>query len=329
MPRLSIIIPALGQTTLLEEGLVSVLQHRPADSEVIVLLSEPYEDPYNLRDEDVRFVDCGADAAWLSALNRGLAVAAGDIVHPLACGAAVHDGWADHALQHFDHPQIAAVAPLVLDAAREDRVLTAGVSFSPAGSVGQLAGGKRRDLITDTAQASLGPSIVAGFYRSEALTQIGSALDAALGPELADVDLALRLRQAGYEAVLEPASQVVVSAEALPCEPHGRERSRHAEHLYWRHLPPQRRVGSLIQHGLALIGETVLGLTRGRMLEQWRGRFAGVVDAVRERFGRVKLPAQPVETSRSGLPASVRIDAAHRPARKRAPVTERPLRRSA
>ena len=39
MPGLSIVIPALGKISLLEAGLVSVLAHRPADCEVIVVLN--------------------------------------------------------------------------------------------------------------------------------------------------------------------------------------------------------------------------------------------------------------------------------------------------
>ena len=56
MPRLSCVIPAVGTTQDLETTLVSVLEKRPDDCEIIVVLNESYADPYGLKDE-VRFVE--------------------------------------------------------------------------------------------------------------------------------------------------------------------------------------------------------------------------------------------------------------------------------
>jgi hypothetical protein len=46
VPRLSIIIPVLGSSTRLESTLVSVLENRPPDCEILVLLGAPYDDPF-------------------------------------------------------------------------------------------------------------------------------------------------------------------------------------------------------------------------------------------------------------------------------------------
>ena len=56
VPRLSIVIPCLGGAADFDGTLVSVLQNRPADCEVLVLHTEPYDDPYGLRNE-VRFME--------------------------------------------------------------------------------------------------------------------------------------------------------------------------------------------------------------------------------------------------------------------------------
>ena len=55
IPRLSIVIPMTTGAGDLEDTLVSVLENRPDESEIVVVLARPYADPWNLRDE-VRFV---------------------------------------------------------------------------------------------------------------------------------------------------------------------------------------------------------------------------------------------------------------------------------
>jgi cellulose synthase/poly-beta-1,6-N-acetylglucosamine synthase-like glycosyltransferase len=54
-PRLSIIIPAPGDETTLEETLVSVLENRPENSEIVVVLGFGYHDPWSVG-EEVRFI---------------------------------------------------------------------------------------------------------------------------------------------------------------------------------------------------------------------------------------------------------------------------------
>ena len=78
VPKLSILIAAHDEA-LLESSLVSVLQNRPPDCEIIVVNDEGYHDPYALAGE-VRFVRTPADTSELDRLNRGvrcLSVSAG------------------------------------------------------------------------------------------------------------------------------------------------------------------------------------------------------------------------------------------------------------
>ncbi len=71
MPKLSIIVPVLGQIEPLEHSLVSLLAHRPRSSEVLVVLNSPYDDPYSLTDE-VRFIAAAPGAGWVESVNTGL-----------------------------------------------------------------------------------------------------------------------------------------------------------------------------------------------------------------------------------------------------------------
>ena len=48
-PRLSIVIPSVHGAQALEETLLSVLENRPEQCEVIVALACEYDDPWNLR----------------------------------------------------------------------------------------------------------------------------------------------------------------------------------------------------------------------------------------------------------------------------------------
>ena len=113
VPRLSIVIPALGHNDLLESGLVSVLEHRPADSEVLVVLNGPYEDPYNLA-EEIRFVQAPAQAELLECLNLGYRSSTGGAIHFLGCGFEVAVGWADGPLARLSDANVGAVVPILM-----------------------------------------------------------------------------------------------------------------------------------------------------------------------------------------------------------------------
>ena len=84
MPKLSILI-AVRDEALLESSLVSVLQNRPPDCEIVVVNEEGYQDPYALAGE-VRFVPTPADTSELDRLNRGVRCCQSPLVHICAAG---------------------------------------------------------------------------------------------------------------------------------------------------------------------------------------------------------------------------------------------------
>src|SRR5947207_15332600 len=97
VPRLSIIIPCLGGAAEFDGTLVSVLQNRPADCEVLVAHSEPYSDPYALRGE-VYFVESPAGSI-VELLNAALDATSGEVVHIVGCGIEATEAWAEGALK--------------------------------------------------------------------------------------------------------------------------------------------------------------------------------------------------------------------------------------
>ena len=96
MPRLSIIIPVVDRAARWEDTLASVLQNRPAKSEILVCFNHAYDDPYFLRDE-VRFIEAPADAGAVDCLNHALTVAQAPIVHLLQPGIEALEGWTEPA----------------------------------------------------------------------------------------------------------------------------------------------------------------------------------------------------------------------------------------
>ena len=77
--RLSIVIPVLRQLDRLEDTLISVLENRPPDCQIVVVLNEPYNDPYALSGE-VCFIQAAAGSSFADVLNLGI------VGQPLAGG---------------------------------------------------------------------------------------------------------------------------------------------------------------------------------------------------------------------------------------------------
>jgi len=126
VPRLLIVIPVLGESRQLDDTLLSVLENRPANCEILVVHDEPYLDPYELSDE-VRFVEV-AHGSLAECLNQGFAASRSPVVHVIACGVEVRPGWVDIAMRHFDNPDTGSVAAVLVEK-DDDRsiILSAGL----------------------------------------------------------------------------------------------------------------------------------------------------------------------------------------------------------
>ena len=186
--------------TLLEASLVSVLQNRPADCEIVVVHDESYHDPYDLAGE-VRFVSTSRSSQELAQMNLGIAHCRGSIINVLRCGARGDRWLATGALAHFTDPCLAAVAPLVL--ARDGQyVASAGVAYHTGGKRVECRRAQSAQTVPGAAEIVLGPALEAAFYRAGALQLLREAYCPSLGTEYADVDLALLACRAGYRARL-------------------------------------------------------------------------------------------------------------------------------
>jgi hypothetical protein len=229
--RLSIVIPVLGKLKKLEDTLVSVLENRPAQCEIIVVLNEPYADPYELAGE-VTFLQVSPRAKLVACLNAGFAAARGDIIHTLGCGLEVTPGWTDAILPLFDHSEIASVAARVFDRSNPEKTLSTGVGYQPGGVAWRMGYDCPSSATNEKLPKYFGPDLLAGFYRKSTLECLGGLCTAFRG-QLAGVDLALSLRFAGRNCIVEPNCLIKADRTDLPdgerlgsgCE---------AERLFWR-----------------------------------------------------------------------------------------------
>jgi hypothetical protein len=267
--------------------LVSVLECRPRDCEVVVVFNRHYDDPYDLR-EEVRLVHAPAKAGWAECVNCGVRVSQSPVLHVLSCGVEVAPGWTDDVLSRFDEPDVAAVSPLVLNQQDFDRVVTSGVAWHPSGMLCHVGHGMRKTAAPRLQGEVCGPSALAGFYRTAALESIG-LFDADVGDWLAAVDVALKLQRAGTRCVVEPRS--VAYAETFGVAgPRPLRYGIEAERFFRREARQGRRLSSWAWHAGLLKAEFLRSPLRPSLLVRLAGRALAYLRAPATRKARRPSP---------------------------------------
>ncbi|MCY2993903.1 MAG: glycosyltransferase family 2 protein [Planctomycetota bacterium] len=280
MYRLSLVIPFVSEPEPFEDTLVSVLQNRPANCEVIVVHRGPYDDPYELRDE-VCFVEVPTETSTMQSINAGLTAARGEVVHLLQPGVLAIEGWTKPALARFDDPTLGAVAPVVLGRSNPDRVVSAGMRFTAGGARRVNGVGTRSATSKRLARRAMaGPTLTAAFYRKTALMALGG-LPEVVGERLADADLAISLRALGWGCVLEPACQLVGDAKQQPA-PLSFAAGRCDERLFLRYAATHGMFPVVVFHLFAILGGWLCRAYRWGAYSHLLGRLAACCENRRE-----------------------------------------------
>jgi hypothetical protein len=159
----------------------------------------------------------------------------------------------------------------------------------------------------------LGPCLTAAFYRVAAVRDAGGGLTRAISADLADVDLALALQQAGYRAVFESRSQVY--AQSL-IEPPASAflRGLYAERMFWRNIGAVGWVRSLVAHPAYVMGSFASNILSRGAVSALVGRFLACCQLGHYRQHRRVIAVsnqarRPDQDGRAML--NRRIDAAH------------------
>ncbi len=235
----------------------------------------------------------------MAAANAGIAAASGSVIQVLNNDTEVTPGWAQAGLAPFADATVGSVAPLVLVRSDPSRVDSAGDRFAVFGWPSKRGHGQ--DAGTWMAHPSgpvFGASGSSAFYRARALETVG-AYDPAFGSYYEDVDLAFRLRWAGYSCVFEPSCRILheVSASYDHTRPDLQRRmARNAELLFWTDLPAAWLIAALVPHLGFTCLQALWRFARGRA----RPFLAGKLDA------RAHAPRIPPSAPGADPPAPIR-----------------------
>ena len=280
-PDCSIVIPSYNGRRLLVTCLASVRRHLPVNRDVEVIVADdgssdgtaewlPTAFPL------VKVVRLERNLGFCGAANAGIAAARGAIIQLLNNDTEVTAGWLDAGLAPFSDPRVGSVAPLVLVRSDPSRVDSAGDRYALIGWPSKRGHGqpasKWRQHPSDRVFGASGSS---AFYRADALRRVG-AYDPSFGSYYEDVDLAFRLRWAGYECVFAPDSQILheVSASYDHGRPELQRRmARNAEILFWTNLPVTWLAVAIVPHLAFTAAQATWRMARGRFRPFARGKL--------------------------------------------------------
>jgi GT2 family glycosyltransferase len=286
-PVCSVVIPTYNGKALLATCLDSIARHRPQQLpiEVIVVDDASSDGTAAWLSEahpDVRVIRLESNGGFVAASNAGIVAARGTFIQLLNNDTEVMAGWMEAGVEPFEDPTVGSVAPLVVVRSDPSRVDSAGDSYGWIGWPWKRGHGEAIGRwIHHPTDHVFGASGSSAFYRTSALRRVGG-LDPALGSYYEDVDLAFRLRWAGYTCVFTPLCRVLheVSASYDHARPELQRRlSRNAELVFWSNVPGRWLLAAAVPH-VAFVGvQLVWALVRGRA----RPFVLGKLDALRQR----------------------------------------------
>lgn len=201
MPQLSVIIPHRRDDSLLEASLLSVLENRPADCEVIVVHDGSYSNPYQL-DDEVCFVETDPGLRVVDMINAGVMAACSPVVNVVLDGVQVREHWSLEAVHLLEvEPELAAVAVGV----HRNGSTTCGISPDAIDRTRYLREGR----LTQTTgyPECAAPEFACGFYRRAVVLALGGFLSN-VETQTAEVDWALALRALGLKSVCDSEATV-------------------------------------------------------------------------------------------------------------------------
>lgn len=268
--KISIVIPASGSQTNIDDTLVSVLENRPTSCEILLAHPEAYVDPYQL-DDEIRLVPC-PQSDTLSLLNWGCLAANGDVIHTLCPGIMATAGWCEAAMDAFyDDVHLGSLAPTISLPQGHARVC--GIRYHA---------GQGKEFVSKSRRRVLAPLIQSGFYLRAAM-HFMRGFDPQYG-DLADVELGLRMYSADYRAI---ASDAVHVESSLAIKPQTMRGFR-AGQIRGRLFHQAKSFGLATSQGLALCGEP---LRNGFGLGAFTGLMGRLACGSAERSDTLELDA--------------------------------------
>ena len=206
--RLSIIVPLQGDALAFEATLISILENRPADAEVVVCHDGSYDDPFDLCDE-VKFVTTQSNS-FMDLISAGAAAASGRFAHVVSGGLEVTSDWTDAALEKFEHFDCGSVAPIVRDR-HGNQIIAAGWEDSTTRLCHPASNGRES---VGSSKKLVGAFLQASFWRTDLLCSLTEAFHAsdAISASVAYQHLA---RGAGWRCVVARQCDLICEDEEV------------------------------------------------------------------------------------------------------------------
>jgi len=197
VPRLSIIVPHLHDDSALELTLLSILENRERDFEILIAHDGQYHDPYALDQDEAILIESESGASFTEQLNLAVASACSPTVQVLLPGCVVKEHWCDEALYLMKDKTVSAVCLPVADVSTNEVYL---------GLAGDSLPHRR---VTGSSHNVVGPLLCGGMFRKGILKNICGWLEPCQR-EIAEVDFALMV--SALDMRTEIAQQVTIRA---------------------------------------------------------------------------------------------------------------------
>lgn len=200
----SAVVPTLGRSPLLVPAL-EALRREGAEIVVVDQGPAPAAIPAGLADRVLR---PGRNLGFAAGTNLGIAAAAGEWIATVNDDAIVEPGWLSILIAALAADPRAAAAQginLLLDA--PETADGCGIAWNRWWQAVQIGHGEPAPPSSSGVREVFGVSATAAVYRREALRAVaagGGPFDAGLVSYYEDVDLAVRLRAAGFRALVVP-----------------------------------------------------------------------------------------------------------------------------
>jgi GT2 family glycosyltransferase len=210
-PDVTFVVPSLGTSHYLRDCLESAAASEGVRAEIVLVhpssLTPAFESIPGLKSVVSR-----GEVGFSEACNLGIAASSSDYVALLNDDATVEPEWAGELIGALEAaPRAAAAQGVNLQMAEPKRLDGRGLEWNQCWQAVQIGHGEPAPEASDPAKEVFGVSATAAIYRRTALEAVSLAdaeiFDVRLESYYEDVDLACRLRGAGYTALSVPAAR--------------------------------------------------------------------------------------------------------------------------
>ena len=204
-------VPSLGTSPYLRDCLHSAAASQGVCAEIVLVHPRSGTPDFDSI-PGLRLVDSGGEVGFSEACNLGISKSSGDFVALLNDDAILEPDWARRLVSALrETPGAAAAQGVNLQMASPDRMDGRGLQWNQSWQAVQIGHGDPAPPTDGPSEEVFGVSATAAVYRRSALdaTSLPNSeiFDIRLESYYEDVELACRLRQAGYTALSVPAAR--------------------------------------------------------------------------------------------------------------------------